>query len=45
MTFINFDEFIQSNGLSDKDDETLCMALLKSLSEEIKPRVILENFP
>jgi hypothetical protein len=45
MNFINFDEFIQSNGLGGKDDETLCMALLKALSEEIRPRVILENFP
>jgi len=45
MNFINFNEFVQSNGLCEKDDETVCMALVKALSEEIKPRVILENFP
>ena len=45
MTHINFEEFIKSNDLGDEDDETVTMSLIKRLSQEIKPRVILENFP
>lgn len=45
MNLINFDEFVLSNGLTDHDDEYVTMALIDKLSKEVKPRVILENFP
>ena len=45
MNLINFDEFVSSNGLTDHDDEYVTMALIDNLSKEVKPRVILENFP
>lgn len=45
MNMINFDEFVVEKGLQDADDETSCMALLSHLSKEVKPRVIMENFP
>lgn len=45
MNLINFNEFVSSNGLSDADDETVTTALIQRLSKEVKPRVILENFP
>ena len=32
MKLINFNEFVQSNGLTDDDDETVTVALIKSLS-------------
>jgi adenylate kinase len=45
MTHIVFDDFVKENDLADEDDETVTMALIKRLSIEIKPRVVLENFP
>ena len=45
MTHINFDKFIADNELSQEDDETVTMSLIQKLAKEIKPRVILENFP
>jgi adenylate kinase family enzyme len=45
MAHINFDDFVEENELAQEDDETVTMALIKKLSTEIKPRVILENFP
>lgn len=45
MNMINFDDFLKENGLEEADDETACMALISVLSREIKPRIILENFP
>jgi adenylate kinase family enzyme len=45
MTHINFDDFVKENEFSQEDDETVTMALIKKLSTELKPRVILENFP
>jgi len=45
MNLINFNEFIESNGLADAEDEVITMALIEKLSKEVKPRVILENFP
>jgi polynucleotide 5'-kinase involved in rRNA processing len=45
MNMINFDEWVVEKGLQDADDETTCMALISVLSKEVKPRVILENFP
>ena len=45
MNLLNFNEFIESNGYNDADDETVTMALIAKLSKEVKPRVIIENFP
>jgi shikimate kinase len=45
MTLINFDQFVEANDLKDTDDERKMMALLSALSRELKPRVIIENFP
>jgi adenylate kinase family enzyme len=45
MCHINFDDFVKENDHSQDDDETVTMALIKRLSLEIKPRVVLENFP
>jgi hypothetical protein len=45
MKLIDFSEFVKSCSLEGKDDETIVSALIKSLSEEVSPRVLLENFP
>lgn len=45
MNMINFNDFLKENGLEEADDETACMALISVLSREVKPRIILENFP
>lgn len=45
MKLIDFSEFVKSCSLEGKDDETVVSALIKSLSEEVSPRVLLENFP
>ena len=42
---IVFNDFIEENGLTDDDDETVTVALIKSLSQELAPRVLLEDFP
>ena len=42
---INFNEFVASNRLTGKDDETIVMALIKSLSSETSPNVLIEDFP
>jgi broad-specificity NMP kinase len=42
---IDFNEFLSSNGLEGQDDELVTTSFIKSLSLEVKPRVILENFP
>ena len=45
MAHIDFPKFLCENGLEGKDDETVTCALIKRLSEELKPRVLLESFP
>lgn len=45
MKLVNFNDFIEENKLSDEDDETVTTALIKMLSQEICPRVLLEDFP
>lgn len=45
MGLVNFNEFVEKSGLDSTDDEAVTMALIDKLSKEIKPRVILENFP
>ena len=42
---LDFDQFLSSEKLTNKDDETKTLALIKRLVEEINPRVLLENFP
>ena len=45
MKLLNYNAFIKSNNLGDCDEETATMALIKQLSQEISPRVLLEDFP
>ena len=45
MKLIKFNDFVEGNGLSDADDETVTSALIKTLSQELAPRVLLEDFP
>ena len=45
MKLINYNEFIAEQNLADCDDETKTSALIKRLSGEICPRVLLEDFP
>lgn len=42
---INFNDFIEQNGLEDQDDETITSHFIKSLSSQAAPRLVLENFP
>jgi len=45
MNLLNYNEFIKESDLGDADDETKTMALIKRLSGETSPRVLLEDFP
>ena len=45
MNHINFNDFIEQNGLKGKDDEAISYELVQSLSREMFPRVIIEHFP
>jgi len=45
MLYLNFDQMVKDSGLDPADDESVCKAVVRNLAEEIKPRVILENFP
>mmetsp|Transcript_7196 Transcript_7196/g.12143 ORF Transcript_7196/g.12143 Transcript_7196/m.12143 type:complete len:98 (-) Transcript_7196:2099-2392(-) len=45
MDHIVMEEFIASEGLSEANDEDVCLRLLSKLSNLHKPRVIIENFP
>lgn len=45
MRLLNFNEFINSQNLADTDDETQTVALIKRMSQEICPRVLIEDFP
>lgn len=42
---IKYDHFIRDNKLEGQDDETVIMALIKALADEISPNVLIENFP
>lgn len=42
---ISFTNFCQENDLVDKDDDTMVLALINQLSQEICPRVIITDFP
>lgn len=45
MKLINFNDFISENCLTDENDETVTVALIKQMSKELAPRVLLEDFP
>lgn len=45
MTSINFGNFVRFRGIEHADDETKVLALINQLAMEIKPRVLLEDFP
>jgi adenylate kinase family enzyme len=45
MVFMNFNDFVKKNHLKGKDDETVVLALIKSLSYQIEPRLLIEGFP
>ena len=45
MMLMKLDDFIAKNSLSNADDETLVFSLIKSLLNEVSPRILLEGFP
>jgi len=45
MKLINFSDFVVEEGLTNADEETTTMALIRRLAAEITPRVLLEDFP
>lgn len=45
MKLLNFNDFVSEKNLGDCDDETVTSALIKELSQELSPRVLLEDFP
>lgn len=45
MKLVDFQEFIDKNGLQDQDDETITSELIKEMSTEKFPRLALKNFP
>lgn len=45
MRMFNFTTFMNMNGLKGKDDETITIALIKALRDEIHCRVLVEDFP
>ena len=45
MAYLDFNEWLEQNEYQEDDDETVCMALISELSRELKPRIVLENFP
>jgi adenylate kinase family enzyme len=45
MASIRFGNFVRFRGLDHSDDETKVLALINQLAMEIKPRVLIEDFP
>ena len=45
MKLLNYNDFIEEKNLGDCDDQTKTMALIKRLSQEICPRILIEDFP
>ncbi len=45
MKQINYNEFLREQNLNDCDEETQTVALIKCLSTEKVPRILLEDFP
>ena len=42
---LNFNTFCKDSGLDGEDDDTLVLALIQHLAEEISPRMIITDFP
>ena len=45
MKLVNFNDFCSENKLDGEDDETVTSALIKQMSKELAPRILLEDFP
>ena len=45
MKLVNYNDFIASEGLEDSNEEEQTIALIAALSQEVQPRVLLEDFP
>lgn len=45
MKLINYNAFVDEQGLADCNEEEKTQALIASLSKEVMPRVLLEDFP
>ena len=45
MLLMNFDDFVKKNSLSNSDDETVVFKLIKTLLNEVSPRILIEGFP
>jgi len=45
MSLLCFDEFVTHHGLQNEEEETVVLALIKHLSMEVMPRVLIEDFP
>ena len=45
MEVLNYEVFLQASGLAGADDEEATLALVKRMSQETAPRILLEDFP
>jgi len=45
MKMLNYNDFVCKESLEDVDEEAKTMALIKRLSEELSPRILIEDFP
>jgi len=45
MKCIDFNSFVEKEGLDGQDDETITSQFIQSLSRETSQRLVLENFP
>ncbi len=45
MKLLNFPKFVRDNGLKGRDSQIITMELIRSLQNEIHPRVMIEDFP
>lgn len=45
MAHMKFDDFVKKHNLHGSDDETITFELIKTLLDELSPRILLENFP
>lgn len=42
---MKFDDFVKQHSLQTADDETITFCLIKTLLNEVSPRILIENFP
>mmetsp|Transcript_15594 Transcript_15594/g.19611 ORF Transcript_15594/g.19611 Transcript_15594/m.19611 type:complete len:311 (+) Transcript_15594:900-1832(+) len=45
MKLLNYNDFVSEQNLGECDEETKTIALIKQLSQELSPRLLLEDFP